>query len=132
MDGKMMKKDKFKKNKPHQKFPTKKQSFFRPSILRWIHRILVTIAIIIGLLMGYTPDKIYNLFFKIIENRTYVVVNCEEWITLRSEPNENSADLAHIPLGNSVEFIEVSANGFLKVKYKGKRGYVLSRFLAKN
>ena len=61
---------------------------------------------------------------------TYYVVNCKEYITLRDTPSTKGADLAHIPLGESVGYIENAGNGFYKVKYNGKYGYALASYLS--
>lgn len=61
---------------------------------------------------------------------TMYVVNCNEWISLRSTPNTNASRLATIPLGSSVGFIEQSTNGFYKIAYNGVVGYALSQYLS--
>lgn len=61
---------------------------------------------------------------------TYYVVNCNEWITLRSEPSTSAASLAHIPLGQAVGYIEEAGNGFYKINYDGLVGYSLAAYLS--
>ena len=61
---------------------------------------------------------------------TVYVVNCEEWISLRSQPSTSADRLAKIPLGNSCGFIEKSSNGFSKVSYNGITGYALDKYLS--
>ena len=63
---------------------------------------------------------------------TYYVVNCNEWITLRSEPSTYASSLAHIPLGQAVGYIEEAGNGFYKINYDGLVGYGLSDYLSSN
>ena len=63
---------------------------------------------------------------------TYYVVNCNEWITLRSAPSTSASSLAHIPLGQAVGFIENAGNGFYKINYDGLVGYGLATYLSPN
>lgn len=62
--------------------------------------------------------------------RTMYCVNCREYITLRSIPSTSGADLAHIPLGASVSYVETAENGFYEVIYNGRRGYALAQYLS--
>ena len=39
---------------------------------------------------------------------TYYVVNCEEWISLRSEPRTSAAVLKEIPYGSPVSYVETA------------------------
>lgn len=59
-----------------------------------------------------------------------VVVNCREWITLRSQPSTEAASLAQIPLGDWV-WIEKNYyhDGFCAAEYNGIRGYVLAAYI---
>ena len=60
----------------------------------------------------------------------YVIVNCRQWVTLRSRPSVYGDDLAHIPLGTKVLVSDVqSRNGFLPVQYGSLKGYVLEKYL---
>ena len=61
---------------------------------------------------------------------TYFVVNCRESITLRDAPSVNARELAQIPLGQAVGFIEKAANGFYKINYDGLVGFALAQYLA--
>lgn len=58
------------------------------------------------------------------------VVNCKEWITLRSTPSTSGTSLAHIPLGAYVTFISTSENGFYCIEYNGQRGYALQSYIS--
>lgn len=57
------------------------------------------------------------------------VAYCNEYITLRSSASTLAEELDRILLGEVVEYIESADNGFYKVSYKGKKGYVLSSYL---
>lgn len=57
------------------------------------------------------------------------VVNCDEYVTLRSWPDTSADALARIPLGRSVSEVRQSINGFTLVGYRGQSGYVLSNYL---
>lgn len=62
---------------------------------------------------------------------TYFVVNCRESITLRQDPSVYAPELAQIPLGQAVGFIEDVGNGFYKINYDGLVGYALAEYLSK-
>lgn len=61
---------------------------------------------------------------------TLYVVNCRESITLREDPSVYSPEMAQIPLGEPVRFIEDVGNGFYKVNYEGLTGYALAEYLS--
>lgn len=61
---------------------------------------------------------------------TMYVVNCNEWISLRSKPSTNSTQITTMNLGASCGFIEASVNGFYKVSYNGTTGYALAQYLS--
>ena len=61
---------------------------------------------------------------------TYFVVNCRESITLRATPSVYAAELAQIPLGQAVGFIDDVGNGFYKINYDGLVGFALAQYLA--
>ena len=62
---------------------------------------------------------------------TYYVVNCDASITLRDIPYTTGKNIAQIPLGKPVGFIERSDNGFYKINYDGLTGYALAQYLSK-
>lgn len=59
----------------------------------------------------------------------YRVVNCNEWISLRTEPSTEAPVAARIPRGQLVRFVKQAENGFYYVDYNGKLGYALSYYL---
>lgn len=61
---------------------------------------------------------------------TLFVVNCRESITLRESPSVYAAELAQIPLGQAVGYIEDAGNGFYKINYDGLIGYALAQYLS--
>ena len=61
---------------------------------------------------------------------TYIVVNCRQPITLRDAPSVYAAELAQIPLGQAVGFIERADNGFYKIDYDELVGYALAEYLS--
>lgn len=61
---------------------------------------------------------------------TYFVVNCRESITLRDAPSVNARELAQIPLGQAVGFIENVNADFCKINYDGLIGYALREYLS--
>lgn len=59
-----------------------------------------------------------------------VVVNCREWITLRSYPSTEAESLAQIPLGDWVWIHRgYYNNGFYSAEYEGMQGYVLAAYI---
>ena len=61
---------------------------------------------------------------------TMYVVECNESITLRDAPSVYARELAQIPLGQAVGFIENAGNGFYKINYDGLIGYALAEYLS--
>lgn len=57
------------------------------------------------------------------------VTNCNEYITLREEPDTSAAALARLPLGAYVDEVGSADNDFMCVSYRGKTGYALGQYL---
>lgn len=57
------------------------------------------------------------------------IVNCSEWVSLRSYPSTSAPRLAKIPLGAWVESIGWE-NGFNQVIYNGQVGWVLTQYIS--
>lgn len=53
-----------------------------------------------------------------------VVVNCQEWVSLRAEPSVDSDRLAKVPLGALVTGCREAENHFIRCDYDGLRGYI--------
>lgn len=64
-----------------------------------------------------------------ISYKTKYVVNCRKSITLREAPSTSAAQIEEILLGEPVSFIKDDVDGFSKVVYQGKTGYVLAAYL---
>ena len=60
---------------------------------------------------------------------TAYVVLCDEFITLRAQPDTGAAALARIPLFDAVTFLSQVSSDFSQVRYNGTTGYVLTRYL---
>ena len=58
-----------------------------------------------------------------------VVVNCEEWVSLREYPGTEATRLAKVPLGARVLDCETASNGFAYCHYEGQDGYILLKYL---
>lgn len=58
-----------------------------------------------------------------------VVIDCQEWISLREYASTEAPRLAAIPLGEWVWINGTAGNGFLSAEYNGIRGYVLSAYI---
>ena len=61
--------------------------------------------------------------------QTLYVVNCKEWISLRTKPSTSSDAILQIPLFAGVTYLADADNGFLYVNYHGKSGYALAKYL---
>lgn len=80
--------------------------------------------------VGYGFSTYLSLEKPSINSVRYVqVVNCNEWITLRSEPSTSASPLAHIPLGTYVKYLGKASNGFYRIEYRGVKGYGLQAYL---
>jgi len=62
---------------------------------------------------------------------TAVVVNCENWVSLREDPNTKATRLKKVPFGSKVDVYEVRDDRFSYCEYGGEWGYILSEYLAK-
>ena len=58
-----------------------------------------------------------------------VVMHCQEWVSLRSEPSTDSQRLAKVPLGTAVQDCVLASGGFIQCEYKGMQGYILGDYL---
>ena len=58
-----------------------------------------------------------------------IVVNCNEYITLREEPSTKAAALDRIPLRSEAVSLGDRVNGFVRVAWKGQKGWALERYL---
>ena len=61
---------------------------------------------------------------------TMYVVNCDEWVSLRATPHTDAERLIKIPLGAKVTNCHQQGKDWIACEYKGKAGYVLSKYLA--
>ena len=79
----------------------------------------------------YRGNTGYALYSYLTPHCTlYRVVNCNEWISLRSAPSADSEVITRIPLGEYVRFVKSSSNGYYYVYYKGNLGYALVEYLS--
>ena len=60
---------------------------------------------------------------------TLTVINCREWVSLRSSPDKNSDRIAAVPLGARVEAYYYNSE-FTECYYNGCWGYILSTYLS--
>ena len=59
-----------------------------------------------------------------------VVTNCDEWVSLRAEPDTDSERLIKVPLNATVTNCAPASGGFTYCEYEGRGGYILSKYLA--
>ena len=57
-----------------------------------------------------------------------IVVNCQEWVSLREAPDTASARLRKVPLGAYVDALE-DVGDFALCEYDGATGYILNEYL---
>ena len=57
------------------------------------------------------------------------VVNCQEYISLRTQPYFDAPVITTIPLGEQVRFVRAEPVNFYYVYYRGHLGYVNDRYL---
>ena len=71
--------------------------------------------------MGYDPsDAIGDM----------QVVNCNDWVSLRSGPSTSSKRIARVPAGTVVYGCYPDENGFIWCNFGGLCGYISSDYLA--
>ncbi|MGN0466733.1 MAG: SH3 domain-containing protein [Lachnospiraceae bacterium] len=75
--------------------------------------------------VGYVLDK--NL--KVDYAPKKYKVNCNTYLTLRKSPSSRSTALKKVPKGATVYYEVSSQNGYARVNYQGKLGYVLKKYL---
>ena len=56
------------------------------------------------------------------------IVNCESWVTLRSEPSTSASTVTRVPWGATVEAYSYNSK-FAECTYKGLHGYILLKYL---
>ena len=61
---------------------------------------------------------------------TMYVVNCSEFITLRTSDSTSAGEICKIPLGAAVSYVSTAGNGFYKIIYNGYTGYALASYLS--
>lgn len=57
------------------------------------------------------------------------VVKCNSYITLRSSSSTSARALKRIPKGATIYYEKNTSNGFCRVNYNGKLGYVLKKYV---
>ena len=78
---------------------------------------------------GYVLDRYLQPIDKASGVRRWVV-NCEAFISLRSEPSAKSSRLAKIPLNQQIVSLGNVGNGMKYVFYEGQYGFVLSKYVS--
>lgn len=88
-----------------------------------IKRFLAAIVLAVSLLVVGGQDNRAEAYWG-------VVVNCREWITLRSYPSTEADTVTRIPLG---EWVWINRgyyhDGFYSAEYNGMQGYVLAAYI---
>lgn len=92
---------------------------------------------------GYTLSEYLTLYYPDYDDKSYwygyqyqqgdhlIVVNCEDYISLRKKPDPQASLVTTIPLYDMVTYLGSSKNGFCKVEYNGMTGYVLLSYLSR-
>ena len=80
--------------------------------------------------VNYRGRTGYALYSYLSAHATlYKVINCRQWVSLRSSPSTSASVLREVPLGQYVRFVRTAQNGFYYVYYDGALGYVLADYL---
>ena len=87
-----------------------------------LKKVLLTMVLAVSLLVIGGQDNRAEAYWGL-------VVNCREWITLRSYPSTEAESLAQIPLGEWVRIRGRARDGFLAAEYDGQYGYVLAAYI---
>lgn len=87
--------------------------------------LVVFMLLVVFLGVGGYQSKVQSA-----STKTMYVVNCDEWISLRSSASTSAKRLKKMPLGVSCQYLSSAKNGFYKVKYNGTVGYALSKYLS--
>ncbi|MEG2261807.1 MAG: SH3 domain-containing protein [Clostridia bacterium] len=64
--------------------------------------------------------------------RTYYIVNCESYVSLREHPETDAARIARVPLGATVTWLDDTINNFCRVNYNDQNGFILRRYLSES
>lgn len=81
---------------------------------------------------GYIKsDYLYPTEFTLSDGilKNQMVVKCEEWVSLRKEPNTSSERLKKVPLGAIVTRCVTWNGNYVYCEYKGARGYIQTKYL---
>lgn len=57
------------------------------------------------------------------------IVNCQEWVSLRAEPDSAAQRFAEVPLGATLRGYYQSNGDFTQCEYQGTVGYILSQYI---
>lgn len=81
--------------------------------------------------INYKGTRGYALYAYLTPHATlFRVVNCNEWISLRSAPSTEAIALRRVPLGAYVRYVKDGGNGFTYVYYDDSLGYVLNDYIS--
>ncbi|MBR4236576.1 MAG: hypothetical protein IKR85_11040 [Clostridia bacterium] len=81
------------------------------------------------ILAEYLETTPFTLSDGILPNQ--MVVNCDEWVSLREKPDSSSNRILKVPKGAIVTRCVSWMGSFVFCRYKGKDGYILSKYLKK-
>lgn len=87
-----------------------------------LKKFFVTVALAFTILLAGSQNNQAEAYWGL-------VVNCNEWISLRSYASTEAPRLATIGLGEWVWINGTAGNGFLSAEYDGIQGYVLSAYI---
>lgn len=57
------------------------------------------------------------------------IINCEEWVSLRAQPDASSQRYAEVPLGETVRGFFDPKGDFSLCEYEGRVGYIMNKYL---
>ena len=79
-----------------------------------------TLILLLVLLLALAPAALADRM---------IVVNCNEWVSLREAPSTKAARLMKVPLYEMVEDCEWTDSDFIRCTYQGVTGYIQEQYL---
>lgn len=78
---------------------------------------------------AFVKSKYFSMFEKQIEDDNNMeIIRAKETVFVRTSNSANSEPLGVLGVGDVLEYVDITDNGWYKVKYKGYIGYVSSNY----
>lgn len=90
---------------------------------------MVSILMALAIALGCACAQAEVVHWPGSEGQRMLVIYCEEWVSLRAQPDVNSERLAKVGRDEIVDNCQDAGNGFIACEANGQRGYILSDYL---